>query len=378
MPGSRSMSERGALRGLARGACVLLVAVFLCACGPDDEDAARRGDGAPRETAAPVGSATGATGAPGAPQVPAAVADAVPATPEPALTPEERVLAERALEFHNTALSALEEGYYALPDALYANARLYLKTWRLPRRPRPADSREAARARLTPGSGLFSEEEAARLATALDGMDKALDSLLGRYRSLERYVADPDIRDDGARGTALARKLEGDHAVFMAARKSWLEIVGARAAAAEAALLREHPLQRQIRGAESIFACFARTAAALGAEDANGSGTATQGEGTASSRNEREAAARAELERIHAELEADLAASGKPPFPAAPELERRYRAVLKEASAYADALGRGLADGFFGPQRRELNVAAARSRAAYNAFARAANGLRTR
>lgn len=358
------MSERGIFRELARGACVLLVAASLCACGPDEETAGE-GDGTRRESPAPAGSASGDAGAR---QAPAVVAEAVPAAPEPVLTPEERARAERALDFHNAAMNTLEEGYYALPDALFANARFYLRTWRLPRRPAVTGSRQAARERLTPGAGLFSEEEAARLTAALDGMDTALESLLGRYRSLERYVADPDIRDDGARGMALAAKLEGDHAVFMAARKSWLEIVEARAAAAEAALLREHPLQRQIRGAEAILACFARTAAALGAEDDDGKGAAVP----------LEAATRAGLERIHAELEADIAASGKPPFPAAPELERHYRAFLKEATAYAAALGRGLAEGFFAPQRRDLNVAAIRSRAAYNAFVRAANGLRTR
>lgn len=359
------MSERGILRRLARGALALFVAVFLCACG-SDEEAAEQGDGTHRESPAPAASASGDAGARQAPEV---VAEAVPAAPEPVLTPEERARAERALDFHNAAMNALEEGYYALPDALFANARFYLKTWRLPRRPAVAGSRQTARERLTPGAGLFSEEEAARLTAALDGMDTALESLLGRYRSLERYVADPDIRDDGARGTALAAKLEGDHAAFMAARKSWLEIVEARAAAAEAALLREHPLQRQIRGAEAIFVCFTRTAAALGAEDDDGGRDANA---------PAEAATRAGLERIHAELEADIAASGKPPFPAAPELERRYRAFLKEATAYAAALERGLAEGFFAPQRRDLNVAAIRSRAAYNAFVRAANGLRTR
>ena len=286
------------------------------------------------------------------------------------LSAHERTQAERVLDFHNTALNALDSGYYALPDALYANARFYLKTWRLPPKPVSQASRKESRKRLAAGAGLFSEAEAAKLALALDDMDKALDAALDHYKALEDYVADGNIRDDGARGKALAGKLAKDHATFMAARSSWLEIVEARARACEAALLREHPLQRQISAADAIFACFAQVAEALGAED--------QAKAALDASNLPNPSERALLERIHAELESEIAQAAKPPFAAAPDLERRYRAFLKEATAYAAALERGLGEGFFSLQRRELNLAAARSRAAYNAFARAANGLKMR
>ena len=362
------MSERRPLRACVRGLCVLLLA-GLCACGSDEEKAAEKAQ-APAAGTAP------------APAAPAVVAAPEPA-PEPALTDGERARAEAALDFHNTALNALETGYYALPEALYANARLYLKTWHLPRRPGKMGARDAARARLRPQAGLFSEEEAAKLTSALAGMDKALDSLLANYKALEAYVGDSRIRDDGARGKTLAARLDADHAEFMAARKSWLEIVEARAAAAEAALVREHPLRRQIEAAGAIFAGFGRAAELLGAEDAAAAGEvaargATAEKQAAETAATLDAAARDTLTHIHTELENRIAEAAKPPFAAAPQLERQYRAFLKEAEAYAAALGRGLAEGFYPPQRRELNLAAVGSRAAYNAFVREANGLRVR
>lgn len=370
MPGSKIMSERRFHRGCAFALCLLLAGV-LCACGSDAEKDGKESG----EPAAKVAET--------APASAPAVAVGTKPAPQPELSPEERGRAEAALDFHNTAMNALETGYYALPEALYANARFYLKTWQLPGRPRNVGAREAARARLRPQAGIFSEEEAAKLTAALAGMDKALDSLLGKYKALEDYVADSRIRDDGVRGKALAARLDADHAQFMAARKTWLEIVEARAAEAEAALLRGHPLQRQIEAAGAIFAGFGRAAEVLGAEDAaaadevGSKGAAAEkqaGEAAATL----EAAARTTLQHIHTELTNRIAEAGKPPFAAAPQLERQYRAFLKEAQAYADALGRGLAEGFYPPQRRELNVAAARSRAAYNAFVREANGLRAR
>ncbi|MBD5647542.1 MAG: hypothetical protein HDQ89_07975 [Desulfovibrio sp.] len=364
------MSERRSLRACALALCLLLL-MGLCACGSDEEKGQEQA-----QTSSAGASAAPAAGAP-------AVSTAPQPAPEPALGAEERARAEAALDFHNTALNALETGYYALPEALYANAAFYLKTWHLSKRPKAPDNRQAARARLRPGTGLFSEAEAAKLTSALDGMDKALDSLLANYKALESYVADSRIKDDGARGKALAAKVRADHAQFMGARKSWLEIVEARAAAAEAALLREHPLRRQIEAAGAIFTGFARTAEVLGAEDTEAAGEAvgkatTAGKEAGAAAATLEAAARDTLMHIHAELENRIAEAAKPPFAAPPQLERQYRAFLKEAGAYAAALGRGLAEGFYPPQRRELNLAAMRSRAAYNAFVREANGLRVR
>ncbi|MDE7241125.1 MAG: hypothetical protein K2N62_04495 [Desulfovibrio sp.] len=369
------MSERRPLRACVLALCLLLLG-GLCACGQDEEKGRKpTASAAVGIEAAPGGHAPGAA-------KPAPETAPQPA-PVPALSPAERARAEAALDFHNTALNALETGYYALPEALYANARFYLKTWQLPGRPKNMGGREAARARLRPEAGLFSEEEAAKLTAALAGMDKALDSLLDKYKALESYVADSRIKDDGARGKTLAARLSGEHAQFMAARKSWLEIVEARAAEAEAALLREHPLRRQIEAAGAIFAGFGRAAELLGAEDAVAADeVAARGAAAEKQAGEAaatlDAAARATLQHIHTELENRIAEAGKPPFAAAPRLERQYRAFLKEAGAYAGALARGLAEGFHAPQRRELNVAAMRSRAAYNAFVREANGLRAR
>lgn len=182
-------------------------------------------------------------------------------------------------------------------------------------------------------------------------MDKSLDAMLADYKALEKYVRDDSIRDDGAQGKKLAASLGAAHATFMAARDSYLEVVEARAAQAEDVLLRDHPLQRQIVAAEKIFSLFRKAAGLLGPE-----------------KPDKEA-----LEQLRQELESAIALAGRPPFPASPELERVYRAFLKEAALFPQGLARGLSEGFYSPLRRDLNSIVGRSREAYNAFARAAN-----
>ena len=120
---------------------------------------------------------------------------------------------------------------------------------------------------------------------------------------------------------------------------------------AEDVLLRDHPLQRQIVAAEKIFSLFRKAAGLLGPE-----------------KPDKEA-----LEQLRQELESAIALAGRPPFPASPELERIYRAFLKEAALFPQGLARGLAEGFYSPLRHDLNSIAGRSREAYNAFARAVN-----
>lgn len=374
-------------------ACVWLVCGLVAACG-EEPDAPDRPGSQPAATA-PVPPVADTAAQPGAASDLHAGADADASATAgaaghtenaaPPLSADERVRAERILDFHNTAAAALTNGYYALPDALYAHARTYLRVWHLPRVSPLAGARNgksAARAALRPEKGLFTDAEADALTTAQKAMDTALDALLERYGELERYVKDASIRDDGARGRKLVRQMDSDHAVFMAARKSWLEIVTARAAAAEAALLREHPLRRQIQAANTVFALYGEVADALAAD--KGAATAATPAATPAGMSgaapgagkSPEAATRTTLERLRAELATCVADAARPPFAAAPSLERRYRAFLKEAQAYLAALDHGLNEGFFAAQRRELNTAAARSRAAYNLFVTEANSIR--
>lgn len=364
-------------------ACVWLLCGLAAACG-EEPDAPDR-PGSQPAASAPVPPVADTAAQPGA--APDVHADAAghTETAAPPLSADERARAERILDFHNTAAAALTNGYYALPDALYAHARTYLRVWHLPHVSPLAGARNgksAARAALRPEKGLFTDAEADALTTAQKAMDKALDALLERYGELERYVKDASIRDDGARGRKLVRQMDSDHAVFMAARKSWLEIVTARATAAEAALLREHPLRRQIQAANTVFALYGEVADALATE--KGAATAATSSATPAdmpgaapgAAKSPEAATRTTLERLRAELATCVADAARPPFAAAPSLERRYRAFLKEAQAYLAALDHGLNEGFFAAQRRELNTAAARSRAAYNLFVTEANGIR--
>ena len=71
-----------------------------------------------------------------------------------------------------------------------------------------------------------------------------------------------------------------------------------------------------------------------------------------------------------------LTEGGRPPFMAAPDLERQYRGFLKQASKYAEIFDKGLEEEFYVPTRFDMNNAALASRAAYNDFVKAANQLR--
>lgn len=318
----------------------LAAVLCLSACGSDDENQSR--DNTKAGSAASPPSANAALPAPGAP---------TPA-PLPPVSAEERAQADKLVEFSNAATNALAEGYYALPDALLDNAREYLHEWRLAPRPkaRTAD-RDAAARRLTPAKALFPAEVEAQLAQGVKDMSKALDSMLADYRALEKYVADDTIKDDGAQGKKLAQSLRNAHTVFMAARKSFLETVEARAAQAENLLLREHPLKRQIVEARKIFSLFRQAGDLLAPEEPDGTA----------------------LEHLRGQLDASLAVAGRPPFPAAPQVERAYRAFLKEAGLFSQKLAQGQREGFHSRIRRELNESVTLSREAYNAFVRAAN-----
>lgn len=336
--------------------CLWSVFFLLTACGSDDEGKAGK-ESPPAQVSgqaaqgiqAPGAAASAPAGQPSEASDPATP----PAAPVPSLTPEERKKADALVAFFNAASSTLASGRYTLPDALMANARVYLREWRLAPRPKVRSGADAA-ARLAPPRGLFPAQEEARLAHYVQDMGKALDSMLAEYRALEKYLADDSIQDDGVKGKALVESLGRGHAVFMAARDGFLEIVEARAARAEEMLLQEHPLKRQILQAGKIFSLFRKAASLLAPEKPD--------------QAQKEA-----LRQLRQELDAAIAVAGRPPFPAAPEVERSFRAFLKEATLFSRSLERGLGEGFYSPLRRDLNDAALRSREAYNAFVREAN-----
>lgn len=280
------------------------------------------------------------------------VADAGNAPQElgPPPTREQLDAADALVAFYNTAASALANPYYTQADVMMGNVRYYLHEWMLAPRPDGGDGKPLA-ARLAAPQGMFNEDESRAMAQGVEDMRQSLDSMRADYRSLERYVKDQSIRDDGVKGKALAANIEKTYERFSAARSSYMGTVEARAASVEEVLLYGHPLKRQILEARKVFGLFSRTAGLLTAQ-----------------KPDREA-----LEQVKTKLEASLADAGRPPFPASPDVERTYREFLKQAAEFKDALAKGLDEGFYNPVREDLNNAAAGSRQAYNVFVREAN-----
>lgn len=265
---------------------------------------------------------------------------------ETASAPDAAALAraDKILAYHNHVQSIVQKGSQA--DTLMAGTQIYLSTWRLPRA-----TKGGRHTGLIPPKGLFNDAEASDITSALRDMDKALADMLVHYSSLEKYVADTSIHDDGKRGRELAQKIGLAHAQYVKARKSWLGIVEKSAQKAEGTLLYNHPLKRQILAAGEIFAQFREVGSLLASGDPP-----------------------VELLQVcEANLKDILASAGKPPFTAKPALERRYRDFLKQVQTYVEILERGIKEGFHSIQKRELNAATEASRRVYNKFAASVN-----
>lgn len=273
----------------------------------------------------------------------------------PPPSPEELERADRLVAFSNGASMALTAGRYAQADVLAAYTKYYLAEWQLAKRPPLNSEQDAALARrLSPPAGLFTPEQTTKMAESVQEMNKAIAGMRAEYRLLEKYVLDDGIQDDGVKGKALAAEMLKGHAAFIAARDAYMEIVEGEAAPAEDMLLHNHPLKRQIQAAERIFAVFGKTASLLAPE-----------------KPDREA-----LKEQREALAAAITEGGRPPFMAAPELERQYHAFLKQAGKYAELFDKGLEEEFYVPIRFDMNKAALASRTAYNDFVQAANQLR--
>lgn len=264
--------------------------------------------------------------------------------------PEETRAAEAMTAFANRASQYLENGFYSLADRFYVNTLNYQKNFRLPARPATG---QRQRDILIPPGGIFDEQEESDLAEGLQKMDRALDKLLGHYASLEKYVADKTIRDDGKLGDELVEKIGASHADFIKARHSWLAIVQKRAREAQHVLLYEHPLERQILAGENIFAQIREASEILGSDSQNPQ----------------------LLKPIYEAINAEIANAARPPFMERPALERLYRAFLDAASIYSSTLERGLDEGLHGFQKQEIGNAGRACANAWNEFAMAANAV---
>lgn len=263
----------------------------------------------------------------------------------------DRATADRILQFHNHATEELTNGYYSLALKIAAIIGRYQKEWTLPQK-LPVPPRRSSL--FTPPSGVFDKESEKTLSDTFKNMDQTLRGMVADYHKLEAYVADKNIKDDGKRGNELAAKLLAANDVYMAARKSWQEIVDAKAAQAEAELLADYPLRRQAIAARDILAVISQVSDLMTADSLN----------------------RQVLGSLLQSLEKSIGEGEKPPFPASSSLERLYRGFLKNARVYAESLKRCEQEGDFVPQRRELNAAAQACRDAYNNFAKAVNSSR--
>lgn len=278
-------------------------------------------------------------------------AGAVPVSkPVVKIDPAQIEEADRVLRLTNRATGVLTEGYYRLPDMLLASVHHYLDTWQLAKMPRISGARRAGEA-LTQAREIFTDAELDDLTKAQQDMDKAINNMLADYGRLEKYVIDPQIIDDGKEGRRIVKNIQNGHGVFMRARNTWLGMLDKRAAEAQKIILRDHPLERQILAAEEMFIIFRETAAQLALDTPD----------------------HAALQALSANLAQISARAAKPPFPAAPALEREYRGFLKAVNRYVQTLDAGLKEGFFAPQKRELNNELIACRNAWNIFAREAN-----
>lgn len=269
--------------------------------------------------------------------------------PPPPVTEEEKARANLLLGFYNRAVHGLDSGYLGVPAKISRNLEYYRTNWALPDKIEVPPKDLSV---MTPPKGIFSEAEEKVMAAAANDMEKAVKAMLDFYRKLELYVDNPAIQDDGKQGQELLGQLDGQNIKYMAARKTWLDTVETRTAAAEEALLQDHPLARQISASRNILQTIEVLANLLKANSLH----------------------RQDLGMLIQTLEVNIENGAKPPFQAPPGLERLYREFLRSVQDCVNILKRCEAEGIFSYQRRELGRALNSCQTAYNAFAAALNG----
>lgn len=346
----------GFLRRLAL-LLALLPALALTACDTGDSDDKASSPAAEQaaaaETAAPSETKNGAVTA--APQADASAGKNVPRSylprqwremrDEPPAGAEELRRANACLEYANamTEWMLSKEAGYAL--WLYVSADHYMRNAALPRlTDRPAAF--ARTAALRPPAD-WPEQSAAAIREALAQMDAAVDREREIYRALTDYALDETIVDEGKKGRELLRAISAQWNDYEDARLRIAREVESEARAAEAVTLKGHPLRPQILTVRLFFRRMRDARALLGEQEADAQS----------------------LHAWHAELQGILDEAAFLPFAVPGESERLWRAFLRTARKFPDAVAVGLSQGFHPEVRKTLNAAYVEAEKSYNAFA---------
>lgn len=346
----------GFLRRLAL-LLALLSALALAACDAGDSEKKPAASAAESPAAAeadtPAGAENGAVAA--SPQAGASARENAPRSylprqwremrDEPPAAAEELRWANACLEYANamTEWMLSKEAGYAL--WLYVSADHYIRNAALPRlTDRPAAFARAAA--LRPPAD-WPEQSATAIREALAQMDAAVDKEREIYSALTEYALDDTIVDEGKKGRELLQAISVQWNDYEDARLRIAREVESEARAAEAVTLKGHPLRPQILTVRLFFRRMRDARALLG---------------------EREADAQS-MRAWHAELQGILDEAAFLPFAVPGESERLWRAFLRTARKFPDAVAVGLSQGFHPSVRKALNAAYMEAEKSYNAFA---------
>lgn len=333
LSGKEGRGEGSLLRGLAAG----LLCLGLCGlggCFDGDEPSSERSANATAAKEAPAP-------APAQPVRVYALSD-----PLPPASPEEAAKAQAVVDYVNRVGRELTGLCGRYPALIMLGVEEYRNTYGTLDFGTDAPSATCAARGLSPKKGVLGEEDEKKAEEALTAMDRLRGSMRADYEALRRYVANPDIVDDGRKGRALVASIEKSWKAYGAAMEDLHTLLDARAGEAQATLLRGHPLRDHVLLAGEVVGIFRRQADRLALGDPDPGS----------------------LDAPLKTLEEDITRGERLPFPVAGEPEMHYRTFLKDARAMTEILKRGQLESFHRKVRDELNARWVECRAHYNAF----------
>ncbi len=270
--------------------------------------------------------------------------------PEPPAPPAERARALGVIDYANTVDGELSEGCGQEAAQVMAGLVLYRQEYDAFRLPASGGEQCLSR-KLTPPKDVFNPETAAAMTKSLADMDRERAAMRKSYDELCAYVADLDLKDNGAQGRKLSETIAGRLGSYARAASVYHEVLDRESRAAQDLLLRGHPLRDHVGAALDIAALVRRMADDIAYAEPDP----------------------AVLDKPLAELEEELHTASWLPFPIAGEVEMHYRHFLKHAARAAASLRQGQVASFTPEVRQGLNEAWQAAKQEYNRFVDAVN-----